>query len=67
MTKPPVAKKLAVGHLCVCLTASFLANGGFKFKLFQNACMVYKHSVVAAFGIYAQHGEVAAKSWKLHC
>ena len=28
---------------------------------FQNACMVYKHAVVAAFCIYAQRGEVAAK------
>ena len=46
----------------MCLTASFLANSGFKFKLFQNACMVYKHAaVVAAFGIYAQQGEDAAK------
>ena len=95
MTKPPVARKLAVGHMCVrqlvfmcvgqlvfwllvaCPTASFLATGGFKFKLFQNACMVYKHAVVTAFHIYSQHGEVVAKrgdwslcikqSWKLHC
>ena len=28
----------------MCLTASFLATGGFKFKLFQNACIVYKHA-----------------------
>ena len=28
----------------MCLTASFLASGGFKFKLFQNACMVYKNA-----------------------
>ena len=51
----------------VCPTASFLASGGFKFKLFQNACMVYKHAVVAAFRIYALHGEDAAKSggWRL--
>ena len=61
----------------MCRTASFLATGGFKFELFKNACMVYKHAVVAAFRIYAQSGEVAAKrgglslcikqSWKLHC
>ena len=31
-------------HKCVCLTASFLATGGFKFELFQNACMVYTHA-----------------------
>ena len=31
-TKPPVAKKLAVRHIkLVCLTASFLATGSFKF------------------------------------
>ena len=50
-----------------CLTASFLATDGFKFQLFQNACMVYKHAVLAAFCIYAQHGEVAAKrgGWSL--
>ena len=45
----------------MCPTASFLATSGFKFKLFQNAYMVYKHAVVAAFGIYAQGGEDAAK------
>ena len=28
----------------VCLTASFLATSGFKFQLFQNACLVYKHA-----------------------
>ena len=36
-----------------CPTANFLATGGFMFELFQNACMVYKHAVVAAFRIYA--------------
>ena len=42
--KPPVARILAVRHRKhVCLTASFLATGGFKFQLFQNICMVYKH------------------------
>ena len=45
--KPPVARKLAVRHTSfVCLTASFLATGGFKFNFFQNACMVYKHARV---------------------
>ena len=59
--KPPVARKLAVGQL------SFLATGGFKFLLFQSACMVYKHSLVAAFCICAQPWEDAAKrgSWRL--
>ena len=43
--KLPVARKLAVRHTKhVCLTASFLATGGFKFLLFQNACIVYKHA-----------------------
>ena len=52
----------------MCLTASFLATGGFKFLLFQNACMVYKHAVVGAFHIYAQCGEIGAKrgGWSLH-
>ena len=35
----------------MCPTASFLATGGFKFFLFQNACMVYKQAVAAAFCI----------------
>ena len=38
--KPPIARKLAVRHTI----ASFLSTGGFKFWLFQNACMVYKHA-----------------------
>ena len=43
--KPQVARKLAVRHTkLVCLTASFLATDGFKFLLFQNACMVDKHA-----------------------
>ena len=28
----------------MCLTACFLATGGFKFKLFQNACTVHKQA-----------------------
>ena len=36
LRKPPVARKLAVRHTkLVCLTASFLATGGFKFKYFK--------------------------------
>ena len=60
----------------MCPTASFRASGGFKFKLFPNACMVYKHAAVASCRIYAQRGEDAAErggrrpciklSWKLH-
>ena len=51
----------------------------FKFLIISNACIVYMHAVVAAFHIYAQHGQVElvnAKrggwslciklSWKLH-
>ena len=45
----------------MCPTASFLATGGFKFYLFQNAHMVYKHAVVAAFHIYGQRGKDPAK------
>ena len=65
LTKPPVVRKLAVGHFFACPTDSFLATGGFK--LFKNACMVYMHAVVAAFRIYAQQGEDASKmrGWRL--
>ena len=43
--KLPEARKLAVRRTkLVCLTASFLATGGVKFKLFQNARIVYKHA-----------------------
>ena len=47
--KPPVARKLAVRHTqLLCLTASFLATGGFTFLFFQNAYMVYKHAFLNA-------------------
>ena len=45
--KPQVAKKLAVRHTLVCLRASFLATGGFKFRILQNACMAYKHAYLS--------------------
>ena len=47
----------------MCPTVSFLATGGFKFKLYfkMHACMIYKHTAVASFHIYAQCGEDAAK------
>ena len=58
--KPPVARKLAVGHMCP--TASFLATGCVSFNYFKlYAWSVYKHAVVAVFRIYVQGGEVAAK------
>ena len=45
LKKPPVARKVAVRHTkLVCLTASFLATDGFKFWLFKNAHMIYKHA-----------------------
>ena len=59
LIKPPVARKLAVRHMCP--TASFLATGGFKFYFKMYAWSVYKHVVVAAFCIYALSGEDAAK------
>ena len=38
LTKPPVARKLAVKHTkFVCLTASFLATDGFKFYFKMHA------------------------------
>ena len=58
--KPPVARKLAVGHLCVRQLVLWLLVVS-SFIFFTNACMVYKHAVVAAFHIYAQRGEDAAK------
>ena len=43
--KPPIARKLAIRRtIFVCLTASFLPTGGYKFCLFQNAWLVYKHA-----------------------
>ena len=58
--KPPVARKLAVRHTkLVCLTASFLATDGFKFNNF-NSCL-FKYTSVAAFNIYSELREDAAK------
>ena len=61
MTKPPVARKLAGGHLRVRQLVFWLL------VVSQNACMDYKHAVVTAFCIYAQRGEVAVKrgGWSL--
>ena len=68
LTKPPVARKLAVIHTSfVCLTASFLATGGFK-SYFLNglqACL-FKYITVAAIRIYAQRGEDAARLKAMH-
>ena len=53
--KPPVARKLAARHTkLVCLTASFLATGDFKFLIISKclhclqACL-FKYITVAAF------------------
>ena len=56
----PVARKLAVGHTSVRQLVFWLLVNS-SLNLFQNACMVYRHAVVAAFCIYAQLGEDAAK------
>ena len=68
MTKPLVARKLAVGHLCVRQLIFWLVivSSFNYFKMHANA-MVYKHTFVAAFHIYAQIGEVDAKrgGWNL--
>ena len=65
--KPPVARKLAVRHTkLVCLTASILATGGYKFFFISKimhglqACL-FKYMTVAAFHIHSQHGEDVAK------
>ena len=64
----PVARKLAVRHTkLVCLTASFLATGGyFKIHAGLPACL-FQYITVAAFHIYALHGEDVAKmgGWRL--
>ena len=52
--EPPVARKTAVGHLCARQLVFWLLKVS-SFNYFQNACMFYKHAVVAAFRIYAQH------------
>ena len=63
MTKPQVARKLAVGHLRIGQLVFWLL----VVSSFNLSKMVYKHAVVAAFRIYAQRGEVAAKrgGWSL--
>ena len=66
--EPPVARKLAVRHTkLVCLTASFLATDFWFQVLIISKCMhvlqacLFKYITVAAFRIYAQRGEDAAK------
>ena len=49
--KTTSSRKLAVGHLS--------GYWWFQVLIISNACMVYKHAVVAAFHIYAQQGKVA--------
>ena len=56
LTKSPVARKLAVRHLVFWLLV--VSNFNY-FKMY--AWSVYKNAVVAAFCIYAEHGEDAAK------
>ena len=60
MKEPPVARKLAVGHLCVRQLGFWLLVVS-SFNYFQNPCMVYRHAVITAFRIYTQHSEDAAK------
>ena len=56
-----MARKLAVRHTnLVCLTASFLATGGFT-KLFQNACMVYKHAYLST--LLLLHSSCLYSAW----
>ena len=56
MTKPPKARKLAVGHLCV--SDSLFSDYWWFQVLIISKCM---HGVVAAVRIFAQRGEVVAK------
>ena len=61
----------------MCLTASFLATGGFKFKLFQITCMVFKHAYLNTLLLLhsvfmlsvvkvVQKGDVAGHALKSH-
>ena len=57
--KPPVASKLAVGHIVGHVSDShFSGYRWFQVLIISN---VYKHAINAAFYIYAQSGEDAAK------
>ena len=51
--EPQVARKLAVGHLCVYWWFQVLII---------SKCMVYMHAVFAAFYIYAHRDEDIAKT-----
>ena len=59
--KPPVARKLTVRHTkLVCLTACFLATGGFKFLIISK-CMHCLQDVKIP-----QEGEVGGYALKSH-
>ena len=64
-------RKLVVRHTkLVCLTTNFLATGGFKFIFSKcmhglQACL-FEYITIAAFHIYAQHGEDAVKMEAVH-
>ena len=66
ITKPPVARKLAVGHTkLVCLTASFLSTGVSALIISKcihglQACL-FKYITVAAFHIYLGVVKMPAK------
>ena len=71
--KPPTARKLAVRHTTfMCLTATFLATGGFE-VLIISKCMhglqscLFTYITIVAFPIYAKCGEDGAKKggWRL--
>ena len=48
--QPPVARKLAVRHTkLMCLTASFLATGGFSKCIHVPQACLFKYITVAAF------------------
>ena len=63
----PVARKLAVGHLCVRQLVFWLLVVQ---VLIISKCLhgIHKHAAVAAFRSYAQRGEDAAKNggWRPH-
>ena len=65
LTKPPVARKLAARHFCVLQLVFWLLVVS-SFNNFKMHAWLPSTAVVAAFSIYVQPGEDAAKrgGWK---
>ena len=68
LTKPPVARKLAVGHKKLAVGHSCVGQLVFWLLVVSSFNYFKMNAVVTAFRIYTQHGEDAAKrgGWSLH-